>query len=395
MPPDTPTRYTLRCDSRRHRVVLQPARYWKRTKCPVCMQEVDASRFRRAKKWLEGLAPRSGVRVGDRFRIVPIDGMLLLWGAVILTLTLVLHSVADRWWPATVLLFLGRWPWLLPAAPLLLFALLLKRRTTFLAAAVVTAVGLFGIMQLSIGTGRLRAPTYPESRVRIISYNIDGDAPAPLQLAELVTEWEPDVLAVQECGETSRVMLASLPGYKSDIGVTCLLTKFDITSVDSMRRDAFRDAGGAAWVKRYRLKGRVGEFDFTNLHLDIPRKAFDVLIAGDTNATTAIGDKTAVREVESRLARRWADLGKGPSLVAGDFNMPVESAIFREHWSSMQDGWEKAGVGFGYTRLAGWIKLRIDHILADEHWSVQSARLLPDYGSDHLPVMVEVDLKPK
>ena len=359
------------------------------------MQVVDASRFRRAQKWLVGQAPHSSIRVAGRLVLVPIDAMVLSWAIVILCVALLLHTVADSWWPATLLLFLGRWPWMLPAIPLLLLALLLKRRTAAVATTASVAIGLFGIMQLSVGSRRLSEPSYSDSRVRIITFNIDGDAPAPLQLVELVNEWEPDVFAVQECGPRSREQLANIPGYRSDVGVTCLLTKFEILSVDSLRREAFRDAGGAAWVKRYRLKGPAGEFDFTNLHLDTPRKAFDVLINGDTGATAAISYKTSVREVESRLARRWVDLGKGPRLVAGDFNMPVESAIFRAHWGSMTDGWEAAGLGFGYTRLAGWISLRIDHVLADSSWSVQSARVLPDYGSDHLPVMVEVDRKPR
>lgn len=388
-------RYTISCDSRRHRVALQPDRYWKRTKCPVCMQVLDAARVRRARKWLNGEAPRSAVRFGDRFRIVPVEGLVLLYGALILLVTLALHTVADKWWLATTLLFLGRWPWILPTIALLWIALLVKRRAAAIGAAATLLVCLFGIMDLSLGTGRLSAPTYPDARVRIVSYNIAGEGPAPLQLAELVSDWEPDVLAVQECGEHSRQALASIPGYHSDTGQTCLVTKFEIVSVDSMRRDAFRNANGAGWVKRYHLKGRVGEFDFTNVHLDTPRKAFDVLIAGEMNASDVIGDKTAVRELESRLARRWAGLGKGPVLVAGDFNMPSESAIFREYWSDLQDGWAEAGTGFGYTRLAGWIRLRIDHVLADSAWSVQSARLLPDYGSDHLPLMVEVDRKPQ
>jgi endonuclease/exonuclease/phosphatase (EEP) superfamily protein YafD len=70
--------------------------------------------------------------------------------------------------------------------------------------------------------------------------------------------------------------------------------------------------------------------------------------------------------------------------------MPTESAIYRRHWSSMTNGFSQAGRGFGYTRRAGWIQLRIDHVLADDGWVVQAARLLPDYGSDHRPMMVDV-----
>ena len=61
----------------------------------------------------------------------------------------------------------------------------------------------------------------------------------------------------------------------------------------------------------------------------------------------------------------------------------------------MSNGFSRTGRGFGYSRRAGWIQLRIDHVLADDAWTIQSARLLADYGSDHLPMLVDVALKTK
>ena len=356
---------------------------------------MDRYRLRRTRKWLLGNAPRSVLHVGSQVSFVPLECMALLFLALTLIGTLVLNTLGDAWWPATILLFLGRWPWLVPGLPILLLALFLEHRRAVVMTLTGGLVGLFGIMEFSIGAGRLVANADGADQIRVISYNIGGNLVAPENLAAMMIDWQPNILALQECGENSIRMLRNLPGYHSDIGLTCLFTRYPIVRIDSLRREAFADAGGAAWVKRYRLRSPEGEFDFTNLHLDTPRKAFEALMDGRENATGTIIDKTAVRDVESRLARRWVDLGPGPRLVAGDFNMPSESAIYRRHWGSMSNGFSRAGRGFGYSRRAGWIRLRIDHVIADDSWIVQSARLLDDYGSDHLPMLVDVALRPK
>jgi endonuclease/exonuclease/phosphatase (EEP) superfamily protein YafD len=62
-------------------------------------------------------------------------------------------------------------------------------------------------------------------------------------------------------------------------------------------------------------------------------------------------------------------LGQG-GLVAGDFNMPAESAIFRECWANRTDAFRAAGWGFGHTKFSRWWGTRIDHILAGPPWAV-------------------------
>lgn len=356
---------------------------------------MDQRRLRRIRQWLLGNAPRSAVRFGDRFRIVPVDGFALLFLALVLVVTTVLHTVADAWWPATILLFLGRWPWLLPGIPVLLLAILLQHHRAALTTLAAGVIALFGILDLSLGLGRIVTRPHASSQIRVITYNIGGSVVAPMSLVAMATDWRPDIIAVQECGESSVELLRGMPDFRNDIGTTCLFTRFEIVRIDSLRRDAFRNAQGAAWVKRYRLRGPDGEFDFTNLHLDTPRKAFEAMMDGKRDATTSIADKTEIRDLESKLTRRWVDIGPGPRLVAGDFSMPSESAIYRRHWRTLTNGFSFAGRGFGYSRRAGWIQLRIDHVLADDGWIVQSARLLPDYGSDHLPMMVDVALRTK
>jgi hypothetical protein len=127
---DSSQRFRIRCDTGLHRVALDADSYWRPAKCPECRARIDRRRVRRARQWLLGNAPRATIRVGARRKIVPVESLALLFLALMLAGTVILHTVADAWWPATVLLFLGRWPWLLPGIPILLLALVLVLPTS-------------------------------------------------------------------------------------------------------------------------------------------------------------------------------------------------------------------------------------------------------------------------
>ena len=52
-----------------------------------------------------------------------------------------------------------------------------------------------------------------------------------------------------------------------------------------------------------------------------------------------------------------------------------------------------AGNGWGYTKLNGWIRVRIDHVLVDARLEAVGAAVGADYGSDHLPFIAEVQFR--
>ena len=105
------------------------------------------------------------------------------------------------------------------------------------------------------------------------------------------------------------------------------------------------------------------------------------------------------RELESRRRQaeelaQWMEQFRGPLIIAGDFNMPSDSVIYRSCWGPYTNAFSQAGLGFGRTR---WISMRgvtfgvrIDHILTNEHWRPQSCWVGPDVGSDHLPVIADL-----
>jgi len=83
-----------------------------------------------------------------------------------------------------------------------------------------------------------------------------------------------------------------------------------------------------------------------------------------------------------------------PVIIAGDFNMTVESAIYRECWSSYRNAFTMTGFGYGWTERAEIsgvpLAVRIDHILTDTGLIPKMCQVGPDIGSDHLPVIADV-----
>lgn len=375
---------TVRCSSRRHQVKLDPRRFWRRAACPICRAEVD--RWRMQRMW--GLL-RADASAGRRSPVVVISWAALL-GALLVASGL--HLLGDRHWIGTAVLFAGRWPWIVPALIWLAIVLLLRPRPIRRAVIPATAAALiilFWVMDFRTGW-RALIPAGESPRIRVMTFNTNGDGLVANRLDLILQEWSPDVLALQECGLAMREALKALDGWFVDVEIGCLASRFPVDSIAKMPRDHFQPVEGAAIVTRYHLQAPHGPLVVTNIHLETARHGLERLLTRERGATGAVSDNTTLRDLESEQARRWVTAGGGPAVVLGDFNMPIESAIYRKHWGDFTNAWNRAGRGLGHTKDTGWILLRIDHVLSDNTWRPVAARTGPSYGSDHWPVIVDL-----
>ena len=320
----------------------------------------------------------------------------LVWAYLLVTVlaVVVLQTTGDRWSVGTALLFGPRWILLLPLAALVPAALLL-RRALLLPLAGAALVVLFPFMGLRANPGAASWLRGPGRDLRVVTFNAEGGEFAGMILGELLEEWEADVVAFQECGpDLQGAIRLQKAWHHHDDGVgLCLLSRWPITEAQQIDRKAFervRDLGlgGSSDAVRYTIAAPGRSFAFTNVHLETPRKGINMAVEQENEQV--LEDNTSLRKLESRLAREWADKARGPLLVAGDFNMPVESAIYRASWGDLTNAFSAAGNGFGLTKHNGWIRVRIDHVLAGDGWRVVGARLGRELVSDHVPVIVDL-----
>jgi len=328
------------------------------------------------------------------WRVLHLAAWLYLAATVVIAI--LMWGEGDHWWTATVLLFMGRWVFLLPLVLLLPLALVWKRRL-LLPLALGGLIVLGPVMGGRVGWRRLIPP--PDGMpLRVVTFNADGGAMLAPLLPFVLDEWQADVVLLQECGEALTAASERVDGWHwHHTQGLCLLTRLPILSADQMDRSALErlkqvqglGIGGAGYVVRYSLQSARGPISVTNLHLETPRKGFEGFAAGDV---ARLRENTELRAIESDLARRWVDVVHGPAIVAGDFNTPIESRIFREHWGDLDDAFSRVGTGFGMTKFNGWIRIRIDHVLTRDAWRARTVAMGRDLGSDHRPLIVDLVL---
>ncbi len=373
------------CPSRRHRVKLDPQRVWSRAACPICRTTIDPWRSQRLRAALSWALPWRGWTPATIVSWVALAGALLITGVV--------RILGDRHWLGTVVLFAGRWIWLVPVVLWLLILTIWRPRPLLrplLPAALAGVVVLFLVMDLTLGWQRL-LPAGAGQRVRVLTFNTAADALTGQRLALILQQWQPAIAAFQECGTALRDELGQLgPDWFVDTTEGCLASRFPIDSITRMPSDHLRVVEGAGIVVTYHLATDAGPIVFTSIHLETARHGLEQLLSHGLAGINAVRDNITLRDLESEQARRWVDRGGGPAIVAGDFNLPKESAVFDRHWGDLIDAWDRAGVGFGPTKNTGWIRLRIDHVLTDRAWRAVQATTGPSYGSDHWPVIVDL-----
>ncbi len=109
------------------------------------------------------------------------------------------------------------------------------------------------------------------------------------------------------------------------------------------------------------------------------------------------GDDTEERDAELLIVAKEVAEAPGPAVVAGDLNDVA--------WSSTTTLFQKIsglidpriGRGLYATFNADWplMKWPLDHLFASTEWTLGDFRRLPDIGSDHFPVLVELCHQPQ
>ena len=111
----------------------------------------------------------------------------------------------------------------------------------------------------------------------------------------------------------------------------------------------------------------------------------------DGRAANGLRAGSEVRRAQVGALARHAAGVNGPVILAGDFNTPDDSPIFRSNWAGLQDAFTTAGWGFGITYAKHRTALRIDHVLCDPGWTIRSCRVGADVGSGHHVLVTDLE----
>ena len=314
------------------------------------------------------------------------------WGyfAAMVLLAAVFVLLPNDGWFSTVLLYAPRWPWVLPPVLLLPFALFKKRRKALIPVGLSFLLIVWPIWGLCV-SWRTAISHEVAQQWRIMSLNCGAGACDVRRLMSLIEALQPDVIALQECGV--KIDYSVLPGggwHGHQEQGLLLLSRLPFQHVRTYRSD---DSG---WLRAraavYRFDAAAGSFVFANIHLLTPRDGLEALVHRNQDAIRIIGENTIHRQKDATGLATVLENQKTHVLLAGDFNMPVESSLYRDTFGGYQNAFSQMGLGWGYTKFTRWHGIRIDHILADAGWEIHRCWVGPDVGSDHRPLIADLSL---
>ncbi|MES1259518.1 MAG: endonuclease/exonuclease/phosphatase family protein, partial [Gemmatimonadota bacterium] len=304
--------------------------------------------------------------------------------------------LGDRVWWSVMLLFGPRWFLSLPWFGMVPWLIANPRRALLPALAGLVIV-LFGLIDFHLGLHR--ASLGSGVPFRVLELNADGGRGDIFERAvALIRDEQPDLAVIAECGPDLAKAFKALEGYQSQAGNPpglCLVSRGAILSWQARDQTDVFNQGGAGYIIRAVVSTAAGPVRVGLVHLATPRHALDSYFS--LHQIPLQGPQTWAninqRDEESRFAHDWIVQGPPlPTIIAGDFNLTVESSIYRRYWGDFRNAFGRAGWGTGYTKRTRRWGVRIDHVLTSDDIGTHAAYVGRAVGSDHWPMIAELVL---
>lgn len=290
--------------------------------------------------------------------------------------------------------FFGRWVWWLDVIAnfraqyvvgllILGVALMLtKWRRTGLAVLLVAFVNLIPVLPLYVGSPGESEAGAPN--MRVMSFNLLSDNESFSDVIEYIETIDPDLVLLHEASRPWEVAIGSADlGYqvirpRADnliFGTLVLVRGEEIRAVSY----GFAQSQPRAVELSYRPTGWPEGIEVLSTHPLAPTSE----------------ERAALRDAQLEFAAEWADGRGGPIVVVGDFNATPWSWPFRNLVDTA--GLENSQTGFGLhpSFPAGsnvLLRVPIDHLVHSDRLRVRDRQLGPRLGSDHFPLVVDLEL---
>jgi len=337
-------------------------------------------------------------------RIVTV--IAIAYPVVLLLIVLLLRWVGESWWATGVGLYLPRIAFALPLPFIALLLLVTGRRRllyTQLVALLIVLVPLMGFV-----LPWPRSADHDAPKLRVLSYNVDLMHGGGENLLQEIDRYSPDIAFLQEAYPDDDFLALLRTRFPNVAESTQFIvaTRLPIVSTMDPEKLPFFGRMRSPRFMQYLIETPLGPIAFYNVHPLSPREAFyelrgsglrHELLSGRFFAaqrSPAMRVNSALRESQIRSASELAATETVPVIVAGDTNLPGQSAILRRYLSTFTDAFTDASWGFGYTFPTNRIPwMRIDRIMASKELRFVGFEVGQSKASDHHCVVADIQRK--
>ncbi len=291
--------------------------------------------------------------------------------------------------------FFGRWVWWLDllanfrvqylVALTVLGVLLMvgKWRRTGSGVLMVAAVNLVVVLPLFVGSPGTSDVFRPS--LRVMSFNILSTNQGFAEVFEYIATIDPDIVLLHEASRPWEVAAESAGGDYQVIrartddlifGTLVLVRGDEVEPIPY----GFATTEPRAVEITFRPEGWPQTVSVLSSHPLAPTD----------------GHRARTRDQQILFAAEWASRQEGAFIVTGDLNATPWSWPFRRLEGST--GLRNSQIGFGLHASfpidsSPWLRVPIDHLLHSEALGVRDRQLGPSLGSDHFPLIVDLELR--
>ncbi len=269
--------------------------------------------------------------------------------------------------------------------------LALSRSWWCFAIVVLSALGIAGpLMGGRISVTNQLEPPPAYARYRVMTWNAGG-LRSTSAFRKFLEETHPNIVLMQESPPS--IVAADFPAGLQLVdspGGVRMASGFQGRFQEAIGTDSLPLPGNAA---RFVLDTPDGLLTVYNLHPPTIRPGIEEAVHSKLLKLGELRTILPLQAKASNTIRNWVGIPIGMTVIAGDFNMPVESATYRRDWALFQNAFSEAGNGFGGTKMTSWHRVRIDHILYGSPFHCRHCFVGPDLGSDHRPVIADLTLE--
>jgi vancomycin resistance protein VanJ len=233
--------------------------------------------------------------------------------------------------------------------------------------------------------------------IRVLTCNVSGEEFNETSLIELIRQVRPDFIALQEC-QNPQTLSALENYYVIHHGELIVASRFPLQLGTELSGLHPPHTYPRLLILSCVADTPQGKITFCSLHLPSAHYGLSRVIDRNTilrpSKSGLLTEQISLRTEQSQTVASFVKKAPYPVILAGDFNMPEESAIYRKNWSEYQNAFSQSGFGFGRT-FTGAVRgipfgIRIDHILCGTAWIPARCWVGPNVGSDHMPLIANL-----
>lgn len=214
-------------------------------------------------------------------------------------------------------------------------------------------------------------------------------------IVEFLYSEDSDIICLQEYARGHPIQLEGYNNFNATYvrdakGGLAIFSKFPIVNSGSLEFP--NTLNNAVFVDIVKQKDTIRVY---NLHLQssgINANIHELKKETSEHLFKKVGSTFKKQQEQVRLFLEHKSKCTYKTIITGDFNNTAYSYIYKEVKGDMIDTFKEAGNGFGRTYDFKFFPLRIDFILADEAFTVNSYKTYDVKLSDHYPIMTRLKL---